>query len=194
MEHANDWTSLNGEILSCEKCGLCRTRLNAVPGEGDVSASLMFIGEGPGQEEDRAGRPFVGRSGALLTRMIRAIRIERQQVFICNVVKCRPPGNRNPSPDEAAACLPYLRAQIELVSPKICVLLGKVASEYVLGERISVNASHGRIFERDGILYMPTFHPSALLRDPALKKDSWYDFRSVRLKLEEMGGLPHDEG
>ena len=121
------WAQLYNEITECEKCRLCETRTNVVPGEGDPHAALMFIGEGPGQEEDRQGRPFVGRSGELLTRMIQAIGMERTEVYICNVVKCRPPKNRNPEPDEAAACLNYLRAQVALVRPQVVVLLGKIA-------------------------------------------------------------------
>ena len=126
------WAQLAGEIGSCRKCRLCETRTNVVPGEGDPHAALMFIGEGPGHDEDLQGRPFVGRSGELLTRMIAAIGLEREQVYICNVVKCRPPQNRNPEPDEAQACLNFLRAQVALVRPKVVVLLGKVACRYTL--------------------------------------------------------------
>ena len=146
----------------------------------------MFIGEGPGQEEDRQGRPFVGRSGELLTRMIQAIGMERTEVYICNVVKCRPPKNRNPEPDEAAACLNYLRAQVALVRPKVVVLLGKVACQYTLNEQVFITRDHGRWYERKGVWFMPTFHPSALLRDPAKKRDAWEDFQKIRDKLKEL--------
>ena len=182
------WPELTEAIQSCEKCGLCRARTNVVPGEGSPAARVMFIGEGPGQEEDRQGRPFVGRSGELLTRMIHAIGLERTEVYIANVVKCRPPGNRNPAPDEVAACLPYLRAQFALIRPQVVVLLGKVASSYILHENISVNRDHGKWFERKGTWFMPTFHPSALLRDPSKKRDSWNDFEALRRKLEELSG------
>lgn len=180
------WPQLLDEIYACEKCRLCAARTNVVPGEGDPQAKLMFIGEGPGRDEDLQGRPFVGRSGELLTRMIRAIGLEREQVYICNVVKCRPPQNRNPEPDEAAACLNYLRAQVALVRPKVVVLLGKVACRYVLKEDISVMREHGRWYERKGTWFMPTFHPSALLRDPAKKRDAWEDFQKIQAKLTEL--------
>ena len=180
------WAELLEQINSCEKCRLCETRTNVVPGEGNPAARLMFIGEGPGQEEDRYGRPFVGPSGELLTRMIHAIGLERTEVYICNVVKCRPPHNRNPQPEEAAACLNYLRAQVALVRPRVIVLLGKVACRYTLNEEIFVTRDHGRWYERKGTLMMPTFHPSALLRDPSKKRDAWEDFQKIRDKLAEL--------
>ena len=180
------WSSLLGEVRACEKCGLCRGRINVVPGEGDPNADLMFIGEGPGAEEDRLGRPFVGRSGELLTKMIHAIGLERSEVYICNVVKCRPPANRDPAPEEAETCLPYLRAQVALVRPKVIALLGRVACQYTLREQISVTRDHGRWFERKGVWMMPTFHPAALLRDPARKRDAWEDFQKLRDKLREV--------
>lgn len=180
------WQQLLDDVYACEKCRLCQTRTNVVPGEGDAQAKIMFIGEGPGRDEDMQGRPFVGRSGELLTRMIRAIDLEREQVYICNVVKCRPPQNRNPEPDEAAACLDYLRAQVALVRPRIVVLLGKVACRYTLQEEISVMRDHGKWFERKGVWFMPTYHPSALLRDPSKKREAWDDFQKIRDKLKEI--------
>ena len=180
------WNQLQTEISACEKCRLCQTRTNVVPGEGNRQADLMFIGEGPGRDEDLQGRPFVGRSGELLTRMIRAIGLERDQVYICNVVKCRPPQNRNPEPDEAAACINYLRAQVALVHPKVIVLLGKVACRYTLNQELSVMRVHGQWFERKGVFFMPTFHPSFLLRDPAMKRAAWDDFQKIRDKLNEV--------
>ena len=180
------WSSLLADLRGCEKCGLCRGRMNVVPGEGDPNADLMFIGEGPGAEEDRLGRPFVGRSGELLTKMIHAIALERSEVYICNVVKCRPPANRDPAPEEAETCLPYLRAQVALVRPKVIALLGRVACQYTLREQISVTRDHGRWFERKGVWMMPTFHPAALLRDPARKRDAWEDFQKLRDKLREV--------
>lgn len=180
------WPQLLDEVYACRKCRLCATRTNVVPGEGNPSAQLMFIGEGPGRDEDLQGRPFVGRSGELLTRMIRAIGLEREQVYICNVVKCRPPQNRNPEPDEANACLNYLRGQVALVRPKVVVLLGKVACRYTLQQEISVMRDHGKWFERKGVWFMPTYHPSALLRDPSKKREAWEDFQKVRDKLAEI--------
>lgn len=180
------WSSLLADVRACEKCALCRGRMNVVPGEGDPNADLMFIGEGPGAEEDRLGRPFVGRSGELLTKMIHAIGLERSEVYICNVVKCRPPANRDPAPEEAETCLPYLRAQVALVRPRVIALLGRVACQYTLREQISVTRDHGRWFERKGVWMMPTFHPAALLRDPARKRDAWEDFQKLRDKLREV--------
>ena len=177
------WEQLYDEIGGCSKCRLCQTRNNVVPGEGDIHADIMFIGEGPGRDEDLQGRPFVGRSGELLTRMIEAIGLKRDEVYICNIVKCRPPQNRNPEVDEAQACMNYLRAQFALVRPKIIVLLGKIACRYTLNEEISVMREHGRWYERKGVYFMPTFHPSALLRDPAKKRDAWDDFQKIRDKL-----------
>ena len=184
------WAQLYDEIGQCRRCRLCEGRTNVVPGEGDPHARLMFIGEGPGQEEDRQGRPFVGRSGELLTRMIQAIDLAREDVYICNIVKCRPPRNRNPEPDEAAACLGYLRAQFALVRPQIVVLLGSVASRYTLRDQVFVSRDHGRWFEQKGVWFMPTFHPSALLRDPARKRDAWEDFQKIRAKLDELASAP----
>ncbi|MBQ3575613.1 MAG: uracil-DNA glycosylase [Clostridia bacterium] len=180
------WEQLYDEIGACSKCRLCQTRTNVVPGEGDIRADIMFIGEGPGRDEDLQGRPFVGRSGELLTRMIEAIDLQRSEVYICNIVKCRPPGNRNPEVDEAQACMNYLRAQFALVRPKIIVLLGKVACRYTLNEDISIRREHGRWYERKGVFFMPTFHPSALLRDPSQKRDAWEDFQKIRAKLNEI--------
>ena len=180
------WEQLEADIASCGKCRLCETRNNVVPGEGNPKARLMFIGEGPGRDEDLQGRPFVGRSGELLTRMIAAIGLERSEVYICNIVKCRPPQNRNPEPDEAAACMNYLRAQFALVRPQVVVLLGKVACRYVLKEEISVMREHGRWYERKGSWFMPTYHPSALLRDPSKKREAWDDFQKIRAKLSEI--------
>ena len=180
------WAELSEALTDCQKCRLCEGRNHIVPGEGNPTAQIMFIGEGPGQEEDRLGRPFVGRSGDLLTRMIHAIGIERSEVYICNIVKCRPPRNRNPEPDEAAACLNYLRAQVALVKPKIVVLLGKVACQYTLKEEVFITRDHGKWYERKGTWFMPTFHPSALLRDPTKKRDAWDDFQKIRAKLNEL--------
>jgi len=186
------WAQLEAEIADCGKCRLCETRTNVVPGEGDPKARLMFIGEGPGRDEDLQGRPFVGRSGELLTRMIAAIGMERGQVYICNIVKCRPPQNRNPEPDEAAACMNYLRGQFALVRPKVVVLLGKVACRYVLKEESSVMRDHGKWFERKGTWFMPTYHPSALLRDPSKKREAWDDFQKIRDKLSEIEAAGED--
>ena len=182
------WENLHAEILDCSKCRLCEGRTNVVPGEGNPNADIMFIGEGPGRDEDLQGRPFVGASGQLLDRMIHAIGMERTEVYIGNVVKCRPPMNRNPEPDEAEACMPYLRQQFLLIRPKIIVLLGKVACRYVLKTEAPISALRGSWIERKGIWFMPTYHPSALLRDPSKKREAWEDFKAVKAKLKELYG------
>ena len=142
--------------------------------------------EGPGRDEDLQGRPFVGASGQLLDSMIHALGMERCEVYICNIVKCRPPGNRNPEPDEAAACMDYLRQQFLLVRPKVIVLLGKIAARYVLNDETPITRMRGRWVERKGVWFMPTYHPSALLRDPSKKREAWMDFKAAKQKLSEL--------
>ena len=141
------WAELYEQVGACRKCRLCESRHNVVPGEGNPNADLMFIGEGPGQEEDRQGRPFVGRSGELLTRMIHAIGIERSETYICNVIKCRPPGNRNPRPEEVLACSPFLREQIRSIWPDIIVTLGNPATHFVLKTEIGITKLRGRFHQ-----------------------------------------------
>ena len=181
------WDSLHAAIAACDRCGLCRRIQNKVPGQGDGKAELMFIGEGPGAEEDAQGLAFVGPAGQLLTKMIAAIGYTREQTYICNVVKCRPPDNRVPAPEEAAACLPFLRAQFCLVRPRVIVLLGATAARTVLGDQIRITRDRGRWVEKKGVWFMPTYHPAALLRDTAKKKDAWHDLKMVQAKLEELG-------
>lgn len=183
------WDEVLESISMCENCPLRAGCTQTVPGEGDLHADLMFIGEGPGAEEDRLGRPFVGASGQLLDKMIAAIGLEREEVYIGNVVKCRPPHNRQPSPEEAAACLPYLRAQVALVRPKVIVLLGATAARYTVSPDIRITRDRGRWIERKGVWMMPTYHPSALLRDPSLKRAAWQDFQAVRDKLAELKSM-----
>lgn len=180
------WDGLLESISACAKCPLRAGCTQTVPGEGDIHAKLMFIGEGPGAEEDRQGRPFVGASGQLLDRMIAAIGLSREKVYIANIVKCRPPQNRRPAPEEAAACLPYLRAQVALVRPKIIVLLGATAARYTGLPNIRITRDRGKWVESRGIWMLPTYHPSALLRDPSLKRAAWADFRAVRDRLRQM--------
>ena len=187
------WAEFSNAMQDCRRCRLCEGRNHIVPGEGNPNADLMFIGEGPGQEEDRLGRPFVGRSGELLTRMIHAIGVERADTYICNIVKCRPPQNRTPEADEAAACKEFLRMQFALVRPKAIVLLGKTACRYTIGEDIYITRDHGRWFERKGTWFIPTFHPSALLRDPTKKRDAWDDFQKIREKLKEISESEGDK-
>ena len=180
------WDSLHAEIEACQKCELCRRIHHKVPGQGDGNADLMFIGEGPGADEDMQGLAFVGAAGQLLTKMIAAIGFTREQVYICNVVKCRPPQNRVPLPEEAAACLPYLRAQFSLVRPKVIVLLGSTAARVVLGDQVRITRDRGKWVEKKGVWFMPTYHPAALLRDESKKRDAWHDLQAVQAKLKEM--------
>ena len=179
------WDSLHADIEACDKCGLCRHIRHKVPGQGDGNADLMFIGEGPGAEEDLQGLAFVGPAGQLLTKMISAMGLTREQVYICNVVKCRPPRNRVPAPEEAAACLPFLRAQFSLVRPQVIVLLGATAARAVLGGQARITRDRGRWVEKKGVWIMPTYHPAALLRDESKKRDAWRDLQAVMDKLKE---------
>ena len=180
------WPSLTEEITNCQKCRLCAARTHAVPGEGNPHARLMFIGEGPGRDEDLTGRPFVGRAGQLLDKMIAAIGLSREDVYIANVVKCRPPQNRAPEMDEVAACMPYLRAQVGLIRPQVIVLLGSSALGAILGPEHRITRERGAWIERKGVFFMPTFHPAALLRDESKKRPVWEDLKKVRDKLQEL--------
>ncbi len=164
--------------LTCRNCGLHERRTNVVFGEGNPNADLMFIGEGPGMDEDAQGRPFVGAAGQLLTKMINAMQFNRDDVYIANVVKCRPPNNRVPLPDEAGACMPYLRRQIALIQPKVIVLLGATPLQYVLGQT-GIMRRRGQWGEYNGIKVMPTYHPAFLLRRPEAKRDVWNDLQEV---------------
>lgn len=180
------WPSLLTEIEACQRCRLCEKRTNVVPGEGNPAARLMFIGEGPGREEDIHGRPFVGAAGHLLEKMLAAIQLTRSDVYIANVVKCRPPNNRAPEADEVAACMPYLRAQTALIRPQIIVLLGASALRAILGDTMRITRDRGQWIERKGVWFMPTFHPAALLRDESKKRPVWEDLKQVRDKLAEI--------
>jgi DNA polymerase len=174
--------SLEEEILNCQKCPLAKTRTKAVPGEGDLNADLMFIGEGPGRDEDSQGRPFVGRAGQLLTKIIQAMKYTRDEVYITNIVKCRPPGNRNPEANEIASCRDYLLAQIEMIEPKVIVTLGKVAADFFVRSSVGMTALRGDFYDYNDIKVMPTFHPSYLIRNERnkqLKQMVWEDMKKV---------------
>ena len=173
-----DFPQLRQCISNCSACPLAPLRTNLVFGCGNESAELMFIEEGPGAEEDAQGIPFVGRAGELLTKMIKAMKYEREEVYIANIVKCRPPGNRNPEDNEAAACLPILKRQIELVAPKAIVLLGAVPLKYLM-EQTGISRLRGNWMDYRGIPVMPTYHPAYLLRNPAAKADVWKDLQKV---------------
>jgi len=180
------WEQLRENILRCENCELGRGCIQKVPGQGDIHAPLMLIGEGPGEQEDKQGLAFVGPAGQLLTRMLAAIQLPRERVYICNVVKCRPPRNRQPSPEEMQACIGHLRAQTALIRPKVILLLGATAVSAVLGSEYRITRCHGQWFERKGVWIIATYHPSALLRDVSKKKDAWEDLKRVKAKLQEL--------
>lgn len=179
MESIHSLDELRPAVLACSRCPLAATRHNVVFGEGDPHAKLMFIGEGPGYDEDMQGRPFVGRAGQLLDKMIAAMQFKREEVYIANVVKCRPPGNRVPSPDEAAACIGYLKKQIALIRPEVIVLLGATAVNFLLGKREGITRLRGKWLGYDGIPVMPTFHPAFLLRQESAKREAWADLQQV---------------
>jgi DNA polymerase len=168
----------------CARCKLAGGRKHLVFGVGNPGAELMFVGEGPGADEDRQGEPFVGRAGQLLTKMIEAMGFRREEVYIANVVKCRPPENRNPEPDEMDACEPFLRRQIAAVKPKAIVALGKIAAQRLLRDPTPISRLRGRWFELEGVRLMPTFHPAYLLRSPEEKKKAWED---LQLVMKELG-------
>ena len=181
------WELFHHQVEACGLCPLHEGILHKVPGQGDEHAPLMLIGEGPGQVEDEEGLAFVGPAGQLLTRMLTAISLPRDRVYICNIVKCRPPNNRVPEPAEAEACRLHLRNQFALVRPKVIVLLGSTAAKSILGPEIRITRDRGRWYERKGVWFMPTYHPSALLRDPAKKREAWEDMQSLRDRLMELG-------
>lgn len=180
----NNWEELEAECNNCKKCKLCQGRNNVVIGTGNKKADLMFIGEGPGADEDAQGIPFVGKAGKLMNTAFQGIGIKREEAYIANVVKCRPPNNRNPEDDEARACLDYLRNQVILVKPKIIVLLGNVALKNILGKEYGITSARGKWVEKNGIMYMPTFHPAALLRDETKKIMFWKDLKEVKKAMD----------
>jgi DNA polymerase len=171
------------DLGDCRRCRLSEKRIQIVFGVGDPRARLMFIGEGPGADEDAKGEPFVGRAGQLLTRIIESIGLTREQVYIANVVKCRPPENRTPLPDEVATCSPFLRQQIAAIRPRVIVCLGTPAAQTVLGTRETITRLRGAFRDMDGIQVMPTFHPAYLLRNPAAKREVWEDMKLVKARL-----------
>jgi DNA polymerase len=179
--------ALAAEAAACLRCRLRETAGAIVFGEGNPEAELMFVGEGPGAEEDRLGRPFVGAAGQLLDKILEAAEISRGEVYITNVVKCRPPGNRLPVREEVEACLPHLRQQIALIRPRIIVCLGSLATQALVDPKAKITQVRGTWFERDGIHLMPTFHPAALLRDPSRKRPVWEDIKKVRDAYRKTG-------
>jgi DNA polymerase len=183
--------SLREEIGECTRCPLHAGRTKIVFGEGAPRARLVFIGEGPGRDEDLSGRPFVGAAGQLLDKIIAAIGLRRDEVYICNVVKCRPPGNRDPAPDEAATCGPFMRRQLAIIRPAVVVALGRPAAGFLLGTEAPIGQLRGRFHDLDGVKLMPTYHPAYLLRNAAGKRPVWEDMKQVR---DLLGLRPPVEG
>ena len=182
----DNWEELEQSINGCNKCKLCTNRTNIVFGTGNKEAKLMMIGEGPGADEDKEGLPFVGKAGKLMDKAFEGIGINRDEIYIANIVKCRPPSNRVPEQDEADACLNYLRNQVVLIKPKIIVLLGSTALKNILGKDYQITATRGKWIEKKGIMYMPTWHPAALLRDENKKIEFWKDLKEVKKQLQKI--------
>lgn len=186
----DSFEALKADCLKCEKCGLCATRTNVVFGTGRENARIMFVGEGPGENEDLQGEPFVGKAGQLLDKYLEVVGLSRKEnVYIANIVKCRPPQNRDPEPAEQDACIDWLRAQTLLIKPAIIVCLGRIAAQKLISEDFRVTRQHGEFIKKGSILFMGTFHPAALLRNPANKADALSDFQALREKAKELGIL-----
>ena len=183
LEATKELDRLNRQIASCRECQLGQMRSNAVPGEGPADATIMFIGEAPGFHEDRQGRPFVGAAGKFLDQLLASIGLDRSDVFIANVIKCRPPQNRNPTTDEIHSCQPFLERQIQVIRPKVLVGLGLFACQWLLKTAEPMGRLRGRLGEYEGITVMSTYHPAYLLRSPSAKKHVWKDMKVVRSLL-----------
>jgi len=184
---------LKQECLGCQKCALAQTRTNVVFGVGLENAEVVFVGEGPGENEDLQGMPFVGRGGALLDKYLEAVDLSRtKNIYITNMVKCRPPQNRDPRPDETACCIGYLTRQLQLMRPKIIVCLGRIAACALIDKDFKVTKQHGQWFEKDGVWMMGTFHPAALLRNPHNKPDAFEDFLGLQKKIRELCDHTYD--
>ena len=181
------YEQLKNDCMNCKKCSLCETRNNLVFGEGNPNADVLFIGEGPGKNEDLEGKPFVGRSGKLLDKMLMAVGLNREtNIYIANIVKCRPPENRDPKPEEQEICINWLREQVRLIRPKVIVCLGRISAQRIIDQNFRVTKQHGEFIEKNDTLLMGTFHPAALLRNPNNKPDGFDDFIKLRDKLLEL--------
>ena len=182
-----DWETLRSGCLACTRCELCKTRTNVVFGQGVENAEVLFVGEGPGQSEDEQGLPFVGRSGQLLDKYLFAIDLDRKKnCYIANIVKCRPPENRDPLGVEQDACIGYLRRQVALLRPKIIVCLGRIAAMRIIKPDFKITREHGQWFEKNGFQMMAVYHPAALLRDPRRRPESFEDFKGLQQKINEL--------
>lgn len=183
----DNWNELKEQCLNCKKCGLCETRTNVVFGVGNPNAEVMFIGEGPGENEDLQGEPFVGRGGKLLDKMLYSVDLSREEnIYIANIVKCRPPKNRDPKPEEQVACTDWLRNQYKLINPKIIVCLGRIASAKIIKPDIKITKEHGLFFKKGNVLIMPMLHPAAVLRDPRKRPEAFRDFQILREKIKKI--------
>lgn len=185
-ESSQNLDELNSQIYECQKCPLGKTRNKFVFGVGDPKADLVFIGEAPGADEDMKGEPFVGRAGQLLNKILEAVELKREDVYICNILKCRPPGNRNPMPDEINKCEPYLRYQLELIKPLIIIALGRIAAETLLKTKQPLLKLRGKVHSFNGMNLMVTFHPAALLRNPQWKRPAWEDMQQIKKMYDEL--------
>ena len=183
---SNSFKELESLCKDCQKCDLYSTRTNVVFGVGNNTSDIMFIGEAPGQQEDLKGEPFVGRAGQLLDKYLAAINLDRTKIFITNIVKCRPPNNRDPLPEEQKNCIDWLFSQISLINPKIIICVGRISAMQIIKPDFKVTKEHGIFFEKDNILYMGVYHPAALLRNPNLKPDTLEDFLKIEEKLKEL--------
>lgn len=190
MDCAAKLAELEQSLAGCQRCGLCRGRQNIVFGRGAAAARIMFVGEGPGGDEDRLGLPFVGRAGQLLDKILAAAELPPEDIYICNVVKCRPPGNRLPEAAEVAACKPYLREQIRIVQPWIIVCLGALAGQTLLEPGLKITRDRGSWRRKGAFWLLPTFHPAALLRDESKKRPVWQDMLSLRERYHELKANP----
>jgi len=180
------WEELDEACRGCDKCGLHQTRTNVVFGVGNHAAEVLFVGEGPGESEDLKGEPFVGRAGKLLDDMLKIIGLDRKEnIYIANIVKCRPPGNRDPSPAEREACLGWLRAQYKLIMPKIVVCLGRIAATELIDRELKITRDHGKWYDKDGVKFMAIYHPSALLRDPSRRPETFLDLKELEREIRE---------
>ena len=181
-----EWDELVEYCKGCKRCTLANTRTNVVIGRGNKEAKLMMIGEGPGEQEDLQGKAFVGKAGKLLDLLLKGLGFRENEYYIANIVKCRPPGNRQPNDQEAEACLPFLRNQVAIIKPKIIVCLGGTAVKYIVDKNAKITKIRGSWIERKGYYIMPTYHPAALLRDNSKKEPMWNDFKKIREKLVKM--------
>lgn len=183
----DSWETLKENCIKCKKCKLCETRHNVVFGVGNPNSEVLFIGEGPGENEDLQGEPFVGKAGKLLDKMLFAVDLSREKnIYIANIVKCRPPKNRDPFHEEQQACIDWLRNQVQLMKPKIIVCLGRIAAMQIIKEDFKITKEHGIFFNKNGVLLMATLHPAALLRNPAQKPGAFEDFIKLRDKIKEL--------